>query len=217
MSYTEKVTRAAAYLDKYAAQGGISWLTPNWRDKVDVSILDMGTTDRCLLGQVSGKDYGEAVDDLVNVTGRQAWQVTSGVWSSCKEEWTNEVQAIDVTARWVEKGYSTPLKGVQILTVEGTKYIAFISSAGNPNMVTVRDFRRWYETKPTAPFKGGDVLKDQDDKYYLFISEDVVIRTVDMCSVSYGTWLAEDRIFNKSTYRSADYSGMWSGVTFPTK
>lgn len=46
--YTERATRAAALFD--AAD-------PNWRDGIDVSILDMGDFTRCISAQVRGYVY----------------------------------------------------------------------------------------------------------------------------------------------------------------
>ena len=53
--YESSVAKGAAFLDKEADF--------NWRDQIDVTTLDLGVADRCILGQLYG-DYSDGVWSL---------------------------------------------------------------------------------------------------------------------------------------------------------
>lgn len=61
-SAREAVKAGAAKLDDYVFGGGVH-ITPDWRKKIDLDALDMGSCDSCVLGQLFG-DYGTGVDVL---------------------------------------------------------------------------------------------------------------------------------------------------------
>ena len=50
--YESSVAKGAAFLDKEADF--------DWRERIDVTTLDLGVADRCILGQLYG-DYGDGV------------------------------------------------------------------------------------------------------------------------------------------------------------
>lgn len=224
------VKSAAAYLDKYAAEGEISWLDKDWRTRIDTSMLRMSSCIDCVLGQLQGGSFDTAVSDLQDASGWSGWDDVYTAFSGHGDEWkayltvTTGDHGIDTTATWVEKGFSSsPLKDLKVIQLNGNAYVAFLRSSDSTGLYVAQDFLKWYEMRIVCPFKGGDVLSDQDGNFYLVASEYSIIRTKDLTTRSYKEWIQKSsyigdprgRKFNKEIHKSNDYgSGLWDRVTF---
>jgi hypothetical protein len=72
---------------------------PNWRQKIDVENLDLGSCSICVLGQVFG-DYNDGIEEL-NVDGYEHGFNTTGSYAELKDAW---VEALGKTNTLIEKG-----------------------------------------------------------------------------------------------------------------
>lgn len=109
-SYESKVAQGVQLLDQNV---------PNWRDKINVDNLDLGSCSICVLGQVFG-DYNDGLNAL-GVDGYDYGFNTTGSYASLKEAW---VEALGKNNKLVEKGdiyrdsYSYAVKVLQTSLVK---------------------------------------------------------------------------------------------------
>ncbi|UJQ86919.1 hypothetical protein SEA_TREAT_84 [Streptomyces phage Treat] len=88
--YSNEVAKGIKVLDQQV---------PNWRQKIDVENLDLGSCSICVLGQVFG-DYNDGIEKL-NVDGYEHGFNTTGSYAELKDAW---VEALGKTNTLIEKG-----------------------------------------------------------------------------------------------------------------
>jgi hypothetical protein len=74
----QKVEEAAAMLDSKV--GSVSWLTADWRSKIDTVKLNMSSIKLCILGQLAG-GYSKGMNEL------EAWGKHEGAFCDHKNAW----------------------------------------------------------------------------------------------------------------------------------
>jgi len=162
----EIVEKAAAFLDTYGPA--------NWRSKVNVDVLDMGSLRHCVLGQIYG-NYDRGYDKL---SGYSGWNATA--FCDHQAAWINYLSSGKVDkykgVEWVGKSNGVLVTAIKSFEIEGTLFVAYkgVSSA-RPLVRLVSDFLADYKPKPEAPkYVVGQLYTDKDKRYvFLYHGEDV--------------------------------------------
>lgn len=178
----DTVTAAAAWLDTLA-MGKVTWLSPDWRSKIDIDSLNMSSTKKCILGQLQG-DYDDAIIDLRRVD-RSGWSThsfTFGVYTADWKEYLEKSRTpkFENGSLWYSKTDSAarPRKIVGTIENGDKKYVATICrDTDSPYLWIQEEFLQKFTLKPRHDFKKGDVLTNSDhDVLFIYVSDDKLYR-----------------------------------------
>lgn len=176
----DTVTAAAAWLDTLA-MGKVTWLSPDWRSKIDIDSLNMSSTKKCILGQLQG-DYDDAIIDLRRVD-RSGWSThsfTFGVYTTDWKEYLEKSRTPEFEngSQWRRKDTATIRKIVGVLESNGVKYVATVINDDDvPYLWSQSDFLQRFEQMPKHDFKKGDILINSDhDVLFIYVSDDKLYR-----------------------------------------
>jgi hypothetical protein len=172
----EEVEKAAAYLDSMVNKAG-DWLTTDWRDRIDVPRLDMGSCDDCILGQLHG-NYSDARAELI-AWDRKSFFDVSGCFSRYTEEWKEYLQKpqFDVNAEWLLRGSGVKATIGATFRSDGRGFVTYRQGVGSTWFtVSMERFMEIAHVKPKPRFTKGDRLKGRSGVNYYYFTDEKVIR-----------------------------------------
>lgn len=206
-NYASAVAAGISFLDSKVASGKVP---SNWRDKVKLDNLDLGSCDVCVLGQLFGsysdgqyelgldtydsKSYGFNTDyDFQQLTA--AWKDALGKNNVLVER--NQV--------WRDRyGYAVKVVATTLVTVDDTTITAYIVQSGdcpkstnvfkaysakNVAVLLKKDFEQTY-TEKVEKFvpKKGMFLTGKSGKSYYMCTDDEIREVKDG---AYASWLSD--------------------------
>lgn len=186
MNALETVTLGAEYLDR--AQSRFEITLDNWRNKIDVDLLDVDNVRRCVLGQLFGT-YDKALD-LLNFSEDESpeemgfapnWQYGSGAFTTAwKEYLAAKVEAPKpVEYRRNRYGANVYRSLSVVVSSNGTERVAYEpvafvngveKSMGNVGLWLKENY--YEDTTPFEPVRwaeGDLLLADKDGKVHSFV------------------------------------------------
>jgi hypothetical protein len=179
------VKDAADRLDKLV--GKISWLTSDWRSRINLDILDMNSVDNCILGQLAG-DYVQALRDIdaydynFSRSGFCSYRIAWGKYlkGDCK---------FAIGARWAAKygGADLAIKGS--VEIDGTVFYAVVCG-GDPFLRTATELESAYKYDPKPIFtKGQEVrfARQGDAVRFYYLNDSRILRVYGNGKISYGS------------------------------
>lgn len=159
MNYSDIVTKGAQSLDTFV--GKVSWLTSDWREKINLDMLQMSSLTFCILGQLHPTgDYDDAIYDLRQVDSN----FDSYPFGSFTEEWKTyllDSSKFAVGSKWVNKNDKTYTMTVQgAVSVEGKgKCIVYLTSEGSVYVRSADAIQRtWDASTPIPTFEFGQEI-----------------------------------------------------------
>lgn len=87
LSYRERVLLGIKYLNKAFPNG--------WIDKIDLSVLDMQSYRKCIIGQLGDGSFQDTFDKLVHLC------YDDRVNAFCENDSTNKVDSSGMQAAWI--------------------------------------------------------------------------------------------------------------------
>lgn len=121
----DRIEKAAAFLDKYCSN-------KQWRDEIDVDILDMGSNEECVLGQIYG-DYGTGMDKLRRIAGAVIYDDDdySGTFAGFTSAWKEYLKNYgtpkvgDVYVSIIDSYDKAERKVIAVFDYNGEKHITY--------------------------------------------------------------------------------------------
>ena len=181
----EQVKKAAESLDKLVSK--VSWLTSDWRTKINLKTLDMNSSSDCILGQLAG-DYNKAIDDIDYIN----WSFDRSAFGGFGAEWRKHLKDNDkfaVGARWVHKvGFDeTTIKSS--VEVDGVAHYV-VRLAGELCLRTAIQLENAFSYEPKIVFKKGQevrfVRQDSTVRFY-YLSDSRILRIYGVGNITYST------------------------------
>lgn len=125
--HSPTVVKAAEFLDSKV--DSVSWLTADWRTKINLEILRMGSTSKCILGQLGG-GYSRALRDLERAEGvDQLPPNTLGAFCDFTEAWreyiTDTMDSVTVGSVWINSAGDERKVGSVFKDESGTTLVAY--------------------------------------------------------------------------------------------
>lgn len=146
MSYDENsVQDAAAYLDKWHTN-------KNWRSVINLAILDMGSTEDDILGQLFGS-YHDGMDMLRNLSGDEEFAKVDDAFANYDSDWKKYLLNSSVDewkgVEWTACGFTVTAVTDHVLTLKDQEYIVYQKDNSNIVFVKLRsNFEDEYKRKP---------------------------------------------------------------------
>ncbi|WNM75043.1 hypothetical protein SEA_DENNEBES_88 [Streptomyces phage Dennebes] len=213
--YAAKVAAGIKFLDSKAASGKIS---ANWRDKVKLDSLDLGSCDVCVLGQLFGSySDGQYELGLDTYDSKSFGFNTDYSFGELTQAWKD---ALGKSGVLVEKGdiykdrygYSVKVLSTTLVTLDNETITTYIVQTGeikggvfkayDEKSVTIlrkKDFETTFTTKVEkfVPKKGMFVTTASGKNYYM-ISDDELRELKDG---AYSQWLIDLSASERSSMR----------------
>lgn len=174
----DKVIKAAEELDRMV--GKVSWLTADWREKIDLDKLDMNSCRDCILGQLEGY-YSHAIDDL----GPKGFRGGDGAFARFDDEWIEYLKVSDKFAKgakWICKSGSGLTMTIQgSVEIDGKdKVYVYLTDIGDVIARSASYIESAYRPAPKVPdFKVGEEVVFPNNKLgipFYFLSGDQILR-----------------------------------------
>ena len=160
------VKTAAAYLDK--------WYTKrNWRSTINLAILDMGSTENCILGQLFDSYY-DGMDTLRNLSGREEFSKVHEGFCNYDSEWKNYLLNPPEWkgAEWVNRyDHHSVKKAItdHLFTSDGIEYVVWSPIDGTIRMNTRGAFEADFMLKPPTPvYTEGQLYKGIGNTVFMY-------------------------------------------------
>lgn len=206
-NYASAVAAGISFLDSKVASGKVP---SNWRDKIKLDTLDLGSCGVCVLGQLFG-DYsdGKYALDIDNYDTKDYGFNTDYDFQQLTAAWKDALGKNNVLVEkdqvWRNKyGYAVKVIATTLVTVDDTTITAYIVQSGDcPKSTNVfkaysvkgvsvllkKDFEQTYTEKieKLVP-KKGMFLTGKSGKSYYMCSDDEVREVKDG---AYATWLSD--------------------------
>ena len=205
-SNMESVVAAAKFLDKHV--GKFSWLTKDWRTKIDLGTLRMLSSHKCVLGQLAGS-YATADACFFRLDG---WDDNILAFGGLQKEWIEYLNRIDEKAKWRGKNSHKLIKDVVNVTLGDKRYVAFVDHYNSARFLSILDFRNFYELVPVYQHKRWDVLVNQAGVFFL-VEEDGGGRVIDLSTLTHQSlayWEENGFVFTPRPDKTG--SGLWRSL-----
>lgn len=208
VEYRNSVVKAAEYLDGYAEKGTFSWLTTDWRDKIDLDTLSMVSCNSCILGQLHPNGYDGAVGDLCKVN-NASWYGVDGAFSTFTSDWKEYIKGtrsgLRVDSVWSHSfGRDVTVKA--LIEIDNAKHVVYaVNESGAIWVMGETDFLDGRTEIVKLDLKKGDQVTFKSytgNAMFYWCSDDLVIRvegseighsSLEYYATCYGTASRGDR------------------------
>jgi hypothetical protein len=169
MSYqSDSVRIAAEYLDEYCD-------VPDWRKKINLSILRMSSLSSCILGQIYGQ-YGIGEQRLRNNSGENDWDNVAEAFESFDEEWREYLQKfqpapLTLQSEWnyASANFLSPVKIHHVfVSANSVTYVVYSQLEKEMKVLSESDFRMTFKPIVKPKYVEGQLYRGTDNVVLMY-------------------------------------------------